>query len=201
MRRTVRKGMPGTAALLLGVALAALAAASDVEPVDDPRVSDSREVAARLATALKGELQAAMAEVGPVGAIAVCRDRAPRIAADLSTETGARVSRTSTRLRNIGNAPTPAQLAGLEAMAKRAAAGADIAGLEYTDTVVTPDGRRFLYMKAIQTNAVCLVCHGETIPPDVAAAIDRLYPEDRARGHRLGELRGAFVVEWPDAGS
>ena len=43
----------------------------------------------------------------------------------------------------------------------------------------------------------CLACHGETLAEPVAQAIDRLYPEDQARGYQPGDLRGAFTITWP----
>jgi catalase-peroxidase len=33
--------------------------------------------------------------------------------------------------------------------------------------------------------------------PEVRAAVSRLYPADEATGFAVGDLRGAFVVEWP----
>ena len=52
-------------------------------------------------------------------------------------------------------------------------------------------------MRAIPTEALCLTCHGETLAPELAAAIAREYPNDQATGFKLGELRGAFRVVWP----
>ena len=60
------------------------------------------------------------------------------------------------------------------------------------------DGRRvFRYMKAIGTQPVCTACHGAAIAPGVAAALDDLYPEDRARGFGVGDIRGAFSIVQP----
>jgi hypothetical protein len=61
---------------------------------------------------------------------------------------------------------------------------------------VLPDGR-VRYMRAIVTDGVCLACHGASLAPEVAAAIDERYPEDEARGFAPGDLRGAFTITWP----
>jgi hypothetical protein len=53
------------------------------------------------------------------------------------------------------------------------------------------------YMRAIFAEAVCLVCHGESLAPDVRDALGVDYPHDAAAGYRAGDLRGAFVVVWP----
>jgi hypothetical protein len=53
------------------------------------------------------------------------------------------------------------------------------------------------YMQAIVTQPLCVACHGTALAPDVASALARLYPSDRATGFAVGDLRGAFVVRWP----
>jgi hypothetical protein len=52
-------------------------------------------------------------------------------------------------------------------------------------------------MKAIPTAAVCLVCHGETVEGALGEKIKALYPQDRATGYRLGDIRGAFTITQP----
>jgi hypothetical protein len=44
---------------------------------------------------------------------------------------------------------------------------------------------------------LCLVCHGETLAPEIAAQIAAQYPEDQATGFADGDLRGVFWVEFP----
>jgi hypothetical protein len=41
------------------------------------------------------------------------------------------------------------------------------------------------------------VCHGEASNPDIAAAINKAYPKDQARGFSLGDIRGAFTLAKP----
>jgi len=41
----------------------------------------------------------------------------------------------------------------------------------------------------------CLKCHGEDIDPKVAAKLDALYPQDNARGYKVGQVRGAFTLK------
>ena len=51
-------------------------------------------------------------------------------------------------------------------------------------------------MRAIPLSPSCLTCHGSEndIPPVVKDHIQKLYPEDRATGYALGDVRGAFSV-------
>ncbi|MDE0059891.1 MAG: DUF3365 domain-containing protein [Defluviicoccus sp.] len=44
---------------------------------------------------------------------------------------------------------------------------------------------------------MCTVCHGTNIAPEVAAALDALYPDDLARGFEVGDIRGAFSIVQP----
>ena len=56
----------------------------------DDRLERSRTIAADSQQTLGGELKAAVADGGPVRAIEVCADVAPRIAARFSAESGGR---------------------------------------------------------------------------------------------------------------
>jgi hypothetical protein len=51
------------------------------------------------------------------------------------------------------------------------------------------------------TNPRCLNCHGkpENLAPEVKEMLAHLYPEDKAVGYELGDLRGAFSVHVPAA--
>jgi hypothetical protein len=180
---SVRAGRWIAAALLLSVT-AGLALADD-----DPRLEQSRMIVASFAGQLQSELKAAMADGGPAAAIAVCKDVAPAVASRLSRENGAKVGRTSLRVRNPSNLPSDWQSKVLQDFDARASASPEyIAGM--------PDGR-FRYMKGIPTGGVCLACHGNELSNDVQILLDEHYPHDRARGYAPGDIRGAFSVEWP----
>jgi hypothetical protein len=55
------------------------------------------------------------------------------------------------------------------------------------------------YVEPILLQSPCLACHGDALAPEVAARIGELYPEDRAVGFQVGDLRGVFWVELPAA--
>ena len=53
------------------------------------------------------------------------------------------------------------------------------------------------YYKPILIQPMCLTCHGskgEELSPKLAAVIDSLYPSDKAKGYKDGELRGMWHV-------
>lgn len=158
------------------------------------RVAEGRAIAQQFGAELRAALQEAMAAGGPLAAIAVCEQDAPRIAREASERSGAAVGRTSTRTRNTDNHPDGHQHAVLNDFAAAMADGAQGASLERLEQL--EDGRE-RYMRAIVIEPPCLVCHGAELAPEVAATLDAAYPQDTARGYQLGELRGAFTVTWP----
>lgn len=179
-------------ALSFALVLAATAAAAS-DPGDYRQAS--RDLIATFAGELKGELTAAMSESGPAGAVRVCRDIAPEIAARLSRQSGANVGRTSLRFRNPQNVPEPWQYPVLVRF-EQAGAGADPERLEQYEVEPAPDVAA-RYMKAIPVEPACLACHGKPAGA-VREALARAYPHDRATGYAEGDIRGAFYVVWPD---
>jgi hypothetical protein len=157
----------------------------------------SRVITQQLGAALKAELGAAIAKSGPAGAIDVCRTRAPEIAMKLSSESGATVTRTALRVRNPANAPDDLQRAVLEQFDDDLKAVHVEQPLEVAVEINRGGSTERRYMRAIPTDALCLTCHGTSLAPDVAAAIAKQYPADRATGFTAGQLRGAFSVVWP----
>ena len=176
--------------LITGVLFVASVHADDfVQPV-----ADSRATVKEFMQQLKGELQKGMQEGGPVTAIAVCKDKAPAIAAALGESKGLRVGRTSLRVRNPLNSPDVWEKAVLEKFEQRKLAGEDPAGIEFYAAAEQEDKTVFRYMKAIPTAELCVVCHGAELAPELEAKLAELYPQDQARGYQPGDLRGAFTI-------
>jgi hypothetical protein len=174
--------------------LAAAAGVVWAEPAPgDPRFAKSQEIVARFHGELSGRLKEAMGSGGPVHAIDVCSRDAPAIAARLSAESGADVGRVAAAVRNPANAADTEERETLEKFRREIAAGAAETPVAFD---VAADGSA-TFMKAIVTQPACLACHGAALAPEVASAVARQYPEDRATGFAAGDLRGAFVVRWP----
>jgi hypothetical protein len=155
---------------------------------------EAADAAAKLMGALFAELQGALAQGPPEQAIDVCADRAPAIARKIGAETGLSVRRTALRTRNPANAPDAYERAWLERAAAAGAPAVDAA------EVVRADGAYELrYLRPVRLAEMCTTCHGapEEIPPAVAQAVARRYPEDRATGFKPGDLRGVVSVRVP----
>lgn len=139
-----------------------------------------------LAAQLQAALQSSMQAGGPVAAIEVCQLQAPAIAAGLSEE-GWSVGRTSERLRNPANKPSPE----LAALLAEYGANTDLPA----KALALDDGSK-LYVAPIKVGQVCLNCHGMDLKPEVQQQLSVLYPEDQATGYRLGDFRGLFWVRY-----
>jgi len=143
------------------------------------------EMFGELMTALMG----AIGESGPAGAIGVCNEKAPGIAASVSERLELKIGRTSWKLRNSGNtAPAWSETLLNDRPAEPCATVSSAGHLGVT--------------LPIQVSAPCLTCHGakESLAPDVRDAIASRYPDDQATGFQNGDLRGWFWVEVPPAG-
>lgn len=185
---------PLAALAVLALAALALGAAPAAAP---PDTAGARVLVAKLQSTLMGELLGAMKKGGPPKAIEVCRDRAPKIAAEISRESGWTVARTALKVRNPKNAPDAWERKGLEEFTTRAAAGEDVGTLERSEVVEAGGKRTFRFMKAIRTGEPCLTCHGASLKPELAAKVKALYPDDQATGFAAGGLRGAFTLAKP----
>ncbi len=143
---------------------------------------------------LQGELVKAMQAGGPTNAIEVCNTRAGEIAAEVSAKQHFTMKRVSLKNRNPDNAANQWQRAVLKEFELRAKKGEPAIDLTYADFVATDTGKQFRFMKAIPAGRICMKCHGTKIKPAVQAELNTLYPDDKAHGYSVGDIRGAFVV-------
>jgi len=146
---------------------------------------------------LKGELQSAMKSGGPAKAIDVCQKQAPMIAKNLSEKYGWKIARTSLKTRNSANTPDEWEKKVLQNFEKRKQNGEAVKPMAYFETVNNNGNKEFRFMKAIPTGKACLSCHGENIDSALLTKLDSNYPEDKARGFKLGDIRGAFSITQP----
>lgn len=150
---------------------------------------EARQQVKVFAKALKHTLQTGIQEKGLLESIGMCHSQAPEISNSLS-QNGWKMSRTAVKFRNEKNQPDEWEQMILASFETRLANGDDIKVLEASKL----ENGVFHYMKAIPTGQVCLNCHGHSITPELADRLDELYPNDKARGFSVGQLRGAFSL-------
>lgn len=158
-------------------------------------VAEANAIIMDFMNGLKGELQRALEQEGPVGAIGVCEKAAPEVTRSVAAKHGWKVGRTALKLRNPDNAPDEWERQVLERFMTRKEAGADPKELVATKVVGDGDDKIFRYMKAIPlVEKPCAICHGTNVDPDLRARILELYPQDEAVGFKPGDIRGAFTL-------
>ncbi len=157
-------------------------------------IKESQHAIKDFAGQLKSRLMEGMAKGGPVTAIQICNQVAEDIANQVSEKHGWKISRTSLKPRNTKNAPDVWEASVLQAFEKRKLAGEDISKIDHAEIIQDNGHKIFRYMKAIPTQGLCLSCHGEKIPPDVSTKLKQLYPDDKAKGFKVGDIRGAFSI-------
>ena len=162
---------------------------------EDDRLETSRDLATSLQSKLGPRLMATLTSDGPVEAIKVCQLEAGVIATGVSEDSTAHVGRTALKVRNPSNAADEDARKVLNVFQQRLEDGEQLP-FEYFTT--TEDGGA-RYMRSIPTQPVCLTCHGSELAPEVKAAVLERYPLDEATGFAIGDLRGAFIVDWPGA--
>ncbi|MEO5349774.1 MAG: DUF3365 domain-containing protein [Magnetococcus sp. YQC-3] len=176
------------AAVLIAPFAATLAYANE-----DALLDAARKVAMALPPKLIVSLQEEIGKSGLEGAIPVCKDMAPKMAIEISKQTGWKIKRVSLKVRNDSRAiPDDWEKAALEEFDKRAAAGEQPSKLEKGAKV----GSEYRYVKALPVQALCLGCHGLTdqLSPEVKSALSQNYPSDKATGYSEGQIRGAISV-------
>ena len=139
-----------------------------------------------LASEMMGELTAALDSGDAGAAIAVCKEKAPGVAARINETYGVQIGRTSHKLRNEANV---------------APGWADpyIADLAEDPTYLAGPNGELGALLPIKLRAECQMCHGpvEGIDEGIVAAISEVYPDDQALGFVEGDLRGWFWLEAP----
>jgi hypothetical protein len=158
----------------------------ELNPAQKAQLERARAAQKELGGSLVKALAGSIGEKGLPASIGFCKEQAPKITSTVAESRGVGIGRTSKRLRNPENTgpqwvPNAREQAAEKAM-----------------TFAGPNGELGL-IAPIMTAELCTKCHGtpDTIPTEVATAIDEAYPNDAARGFAEGDLRGWFWVEVP----
>lgn len=194
MSRIARLGTAGALAAAACVALA------QSHPDFRQMQEEGRKVAAQFVQTLGGELRREMEASGPLRTVLICKYYAPEVTSSLSRQTGWRVTRVALKPRNPGlGYPDAWEQKVLMDFEARAAKGEKPEALEHAEIVKEPQGEVFRYMKALVMAPVCMNCHGPVsqMSEMVKQQIVKEYPNDKATGYSLGQVRGALTIKRP----
>ena len=156
------------------------------------RTEQSKDTVKKFGQLLKIELQTAMKGGGLLKAISVCNLKAPIIAKQLSVEQGWDIYRTSLKPR--AKLPDAWETKIMQSFEQKHADGDKFTSLYAQDIVEVNGKAAFRFMQAIETQDMCLKCHGTKISKKVAQKISELYPKDKAVDFNVGDIRGAFSI-------
>jgi hypothetical protein len=173
------------------------------QPTAKPEASDaqiqlSAEMSRDLFKTLGPQLKNAMQAGGAERAVEVCQQIAQPLTESISEKyPGARISRVALRYRNPANAADPASASVLKEWEAKLAAGDPLP----TNSVTETEGNIIVH-QPIMTQELCLQCHGApgSFSPELTQILAQSYPGDRATGYQVGDLRGAFRIEFPSTG-
>lgn len=146
---------------------------------------------------LISSLQNAIAENGIVGAIEFCNLQALPILQEVGNKHQVNIRRVSNRYRNPSDQPNEEEKPLLDAYEYTA----ENKGKSDPNIQKFENGEVFLYTKPIVIpGGLCLSCHGEPgkdIDQQTLDKLAELYPQDKAKNHKIGDLRGMWSVRIP----
>jgi hypothetical protein len=129
---------------------------------------------------------------GTVKAFSYCSAEAYPLTDSMATALNAQIKRVSDQPRNPANRANEKEANYIENAKETLLAGGKI-----KPEVHEMDDKMVGYYP-ILTNGLCMQCHGNKttqISSETMAAIQETYPEDKAIGYLVNELRGIWVVE------
>jgi hypothetical protein len=152
---------------------------------DYAALGDSISLAAR--QALVGRLAAAIEAGGPGHAALFCSENATALTDSLSRVYGVEIRRGAERNRNPDNALSQRETEVFEMFRSDASLPNYVSSL---------DGYHVYYCPIMTGMPLCLQCHGndQERHPEAMDVISRAYPNDRAVGFALGDLRGMWRI-------
>jgi hypothetical protein len=158
---------------------------------------DARQVSDQLAEKVRSLLLQEIGKGGFSSAVRVCSELAQEMTRQFNAQTGHDARRISLKYRNPKNVPDAYEQRKLEEFnilnQKKELSN------EYSE-VTEEQGKKYLrYLRPLIVAPLCITCHGpkENIPQEVKAILAERYPDDRATGFLVGDVRGAITVKIP----
>ncbi len=162
------------------------------ESGDSKYLKVGKDYALQAKSVLSKNLMRAIDEKGPHGAVSFCEVKAYPLTDSVGASVNATIRRATDRPRNpenLANNPEMEYISFAKSELKKSG--------DAKPKMQLIDGKYVGYYP-ITTQPMCLKCHGmpeKEIDNKTLAILQELYPDDRATGYGLNELRGIWVVE------
>ncbi|MCB0729771.1 MAG: DUF3365 domain-containing protein [Ignavibacteriae bacterium] len=167
------------------------------EKVDEEELKAEMEnYATEYMVSLKTVLVENMKAGGPQLAINVCADTAMTLAKNYSESRNVQVKRFSFKNRNASNVPDVFEEKALKYFEKLLAEGKLNSETFILEQEKLGSSKFAKYVRPIFVDSPCLNCHGSEsqILEEVKLVLNEKYPNDKATGFKIGDLRGAISV-------
>lgn len=178
-----------TAALTAFLLSATLYATEIPQTVIDTGDKVSKELLKKLGSNLKHELKTK----GLIAAANFCTQKAYTLTQEVNLHQleGVSVKRISLKARNPENIASADEIKVLESMQKL------LDEKKLPAYIVEKQAESYKYYKPLVIKKeVCLKCHGNiSNNKELSDYMSKTYPEDKATGYKMNDLRGAVVVE------
>ncbi|MBK8944140.1 MAG: DUF3365 domain-containing protein [Ignavibacteriae bacterium] len=164
---------------------------------DEKKYSEEfRGYAKEYLVGLKTVLMKNMHEGGPLKAVTVCSDTAADLTKLYSETMKLKVKRVSYKNRNSENYPDEYEQKGIDEFIKLLSENNLNEKTEIIKKINVNGEESIRYLKPILIEAPCLNCHGNEneIIAEVKDVIKKNYPDDKAIGYKIGDLRGAISI-------
>jgi cytochrome c len=156
---------------------------------EDKAIQKGNEVSSALLQKLGGELKTQLQTSGAMGALHFCSQNALILTENVAKESKTSIKRLTTLPRNPVNKASFEEASLLSEWDKLVKSGQPLP----THKLVTTNNTVVYYKPILINNEACLKCHGN-VEGDLAKAIKAAYPEDKATGYKMGDLRGMIAV-------
>ncbi len=138
----------------------------------------------------------AIQENGTAGALRYCNIQAIKLTDSISVMHNAIIKRVSDKPRNANNWANADELSYIEAFKELVSAKVEV------QPIIKNDNGDVYFYYPITTNTMCLQCHGkpnDQIAPAVMTALSTIYPNDKATGYDVNEVRGMWSIVFDDS--
>jgi hypothetical protein len=134
---------------------------------------------------------------GVVSALDVCSDTAQVLTNEFGLQRGVFIRRVSLKNRNKNNFPDDYEQNVLNSFHEMLLNNKLDEKTEQVELVKESEFTYLRYMKPILIQPECLNCHGSKsgMLEEVSKQIAERYPDDKARGYKPGDLRGAVSIK------
>ncbi len=156
-------------------------------------VDTGNKLSTELLSQLSSRLTQEIKTNGILSAAKFCNSNALTLTEEVNLHQveGISIKRISLKERNSANKPKADEAAVLESMQTM------LQNNTLPAYVVEEDAKTYKFYKPLIINkGVCLKCHGDmSKDPELDEFLLEAYPQDKARGYKMGDLRGAVLVQ------